>query len=83
MQASQGRPEFAEELPTFVAEIKRIFAPHEITKFFDDLQAGFVVDPAKLFNGDQFDGEELDEHEVLNDADRILAIENAMRLLLS
>jgi hypothetical protein len=42
-----------------------------------------VVDPCKLFSGDQFDGAELDEHEVLNDVDQILAIENAKRLLLS
>src|SRR6266576_278127 len=40
MQASQERPEFAEELPKFVAEIKRIFTPHQIIEFFDDLQTG-------------------------------------------
>ena len=83
MQVSQERPEFAEELPAFVAEIKRIFAPHEISEFFDDLQAGRVADPAKLFSGDVLDEGELDEHEVLNDADQILLIENARRLLLS
>jgi len=83
MQVSQDRPEFAEELPAFVAEIKRIFAPHEISEFFDDLQAGRVADPAKLFSGDVLDEGELDEHEVLNDADQILLIENARRLLLS
>jgi hypothetical protein len=83
MQVSQDRPDFAEELPAFVAEIKRIFAPHEISEFFDDLQAGRVTDPAKLFSPEEFDEGELDEHEVLNDADQILIIENAKRLLLS
>ena len=36
MEVSQERPEFAEELPQFVAEIKRIFGPPEIVTFFDD-----------------------------------------------
>jgi hypothetical protein len=75
------RLEFAEELPSFVAEIKRIFTPHQILEFFDDVQAGLVPDPAKVFNLD-FEEGELDEHEVLNDADRILIIENAKRLSL-
>ena len=39
MQVSQERPEFAKELPKFVADIKRIFTPHEISEFFDDVQA--------------------------------------------
>jgi len=41
---SQERTEFAEELPKFVAEIKKIFAPHEIAEFFEDLHAGRVPD---------------------------------------
>ena len=45
------------------------------------VQAGLVPDPAKLFNL-EFEEGELDEHEVQNDADRILVIENAKRLLL-
>jgi len=81
MQVSQEQPEFAEELPNFVAEIKRIFTPNEILGFFDDVQAELVVDPAKVFNLD-FEEGELDEHDVQNDADRILVIENAKRLLL-
>ena len=83
MQASQERPEFAEELPKFVAEIKRIFTTHQIIEFFDDLQAGRVANPAKAFSSDEFDTGELDEHEVLNDADQILLVENAKRLLLN
>src|ERR1044071_4143607 len=68
MRVSQERPEFAEELPKFVVEIKRIFTPHQILEFFDDLQAGLVPDPAKVFNMN-FEAGELDEHEVQNDAD--------------
>jgi hypothetical protein len=79
MPASKERPEFAEELPAFVVEIRRIFSPNEISGFFDDLQVGQVADPAKLFTGDEFDEVGLDEHDVLNDADQILAIENAKR----
>jgi len=83
MQVSQDRPDFADELPEFIAEIKRIFAPHEISKVFDDLQARRVANPANAFSSDEFDAGELDEHEVLNDADQILLIENAKRLLLN
>ncbi|MBI2950279.1 MAG: hypothetical protein HYY23_21820 [Verrucomicrobia bacterium] len=82
MEVSHERPEFAEELPKFIAEIKRIFAPHAIVEFFEDLQAGKVPDPAKIFRGDDSDEEKLSEHEVLDDADKILIIENAKALLL-
>ena len=82
MEVSQERPEFAEELPQFVAEIKRIFDPHEIVTFFDDAQAGRVVDPAKIFNGRAVEDDELDESDVLYDAEKLLLIENAKRLLL-
>ena len=51
MEVSQERPEFAEELPQFVTEIKRIFGPHELVTFFDDAEAGRVADPAKIFDG--------------------------------
>lgn len=83
MEVSHERPEFAEELPKFIAEIKRIFEPHEIVEFFDDLQAGEVPDPEKIFRGDDSDEEELSEHEVLNDAGKILLVENAKALLLN
>jgi hypothetical protein len=35
VRASDHRPEFAAELPHFVAEIKRIFAPHEIHAYLE------------------------------------------------
>ena len=82
LQASHDRPEFAEVLPKFIAEIKRVIAPHEIVELFDDLQAGAVPDPVKIFRGD-IDDEELDEHDVQYDAEKILLIENAKALLLT
>ena len=81
LNASQTHLKFAAELPMFVAEIKRIFEPQEIVAFLDDLQAGLVPDPSKIFNGHE-DGDELDENEVIYDADKILLIENAKALLL-
>lgn len=82
MQVSHERPGFAEELPKFVAEIKSIFDPHEIEKFFDDLRAGDIPDPANLFAGDDLEEEELDEHEVQDEADQIVLVENAKALIL-
>jgi hypothetical protein len=82
MEASHDHAEFAAELPHFVAEIKRILEPHEIVALFDDLQAGLVPDPAKIFDGRDEDDEPLDETDVLYDANKILLIENAKALLL-
>jgi len=82
MQASHDHPEFAAELPKFVAEIKSIIEPHEIAALFDDLPAGRVPDPTKIFNGRDAGDDQLDEHEVLYDANKILLIENAKALLL-
>jgi hypothetical protein len=38
VQASESHPEFAEELPSFVAEIQRIFTPAEIRSFLDHME---------------------------------------------
>ena len=81
LEASHTHPEFAAELPLFIAEIKRIFEPQEIVALLNDLQAGLVPDPSKIFNG-RIDGDELDENDVLYDAEKILLIENAKALLL-
>jgi hypothetical protein len=81
MEASHDHPQFAEELPKFVAEIKRIIEPQEIVAFFDELAAGEVPDPVKIFRGD-IDDDEIDENDVQYDADKILLVENAKALLL-
>jgi hypothetical protein len=46
------------------------------------LEAGQVPDPAKLLNGGDSDGAEIDENAVVRDAEKILLVENAKRLLL-
>lgn len=82
MDASHDHAEFAKELPDFINRIRLIFEPHDILACFEDLEAGRVFDPAQAFNGR--DPEEVgpDEHDVLRDAEKILLIENAKRLLL-
>jgi hypothetical protein len=82
IEASWEQAEFAAELPRFVAQIKRIIEPHEIVQVLDDLQKGRVPDPSKIMNGRDLDDDELDENDVMRDADKILLIENARRLLL-
>ena len=37
LQASDTNPKFAQELPEFLAEIKRIFQPSEITEFLESI----------------------------------------------
>jgi hypothetical protein len=82
MEVSHERPEFAAELPQFVNRIRDLFDTHEIVSFFAALEAGQVPDPAKLLNGGDSDGTEIDENEIVHDAEKILLVENAKRLLL-
>ncbi len=82
MEVSDERPEFAAELPQFVNRIRDLFDTHEIVSFFAALEAGQVPDPAKLLNGGDSDGAEIDENAVVRDAEKILLVENAKRLLL-
>lgn len=86
LQACHDRPEFANELPLFIAEIKRIFQPFEIAGFFANSDPEQVPDSSQTFAGDDDDHddeeEELDEYRVLSDAEDILLIENAKSLLL-
>jgi len=81
LEACRDHAEFDHEIPDFVAKIKEIFEPHEIAAFFDDLDSGRVHDPAKLFNNRLRGEDDLDEAEVIDDAEKILLIENAKSLL--
>jgi hypothetical protein len=46
VQASEQHPEFAAELPAFIAEIRRIFAADEITEYLQHLEhAKFLAPP--------------------------------------
>jgi len=38
LRASDTRPEFAAELPNFVAEVKRIFEPREIREYLENIR---------------------------------------------
>jgi len=82
MDVSHERPEFAAELQQFANRIRELFDTHEIVPFFAALEAGEVPDPAKLLNGVDSDETEIDEDEILRDAEKILLIQNAKRLLL-
>ncbi|NBP23921.1 MAG: hypothetical protein EBU81_05075 [Proteobacteria bacterium] len=82
MEVSHERPEFAAELQQFANRIRELFDTHEIVPFFAALEAGEVPDPAKLLNGVDSDETEIDEDEILRDAEKILLIQNAKRLLL-
>lgn len=82
MEVNHERPEFAVELQQFANRIRELFDTHEIVPFFAALEAGEVPDPAKLLNGVDSDETEIDEDEILRDAEKILLIQNAKRLLL-
>ena len=47
VRASDTHPEFAAELPEFVAEVKRIFEPHEIREYLENVRR--IGEVAKLF----------------------------------
>ena len=81
LEACGDHPNFDDELPNFVAKIKEIFEPHEIVAFFEDADSGRVPDPARILNGRLPGQNDLDEAEVIYDAERILLIENAKSLL--
>jgi len=82
MEVSHERPEFAVELQPFANRIRELFDTHEIVSFFAALEAGEVPDPAKLLNGVDSDETEIDEDAIVADAEKILLIQNAKRLLL-
>ena len=82
LEASVDHPEFSAEMPRFVARIKEIFSRGEIVEFFQGAESGRVPDPVKMFNGGKPQDDELDEAGVIYDAEKILLIENAKRLLL-
>ena len=81
MEVSHERPEFAAELPQFVNRIRDLFETHEIVSCFAALEAGQTPDPAKLLNGGDSEGTEIDEDAIVRAAEKILLIENARRLL--
>jgi hypothetical protein len=55
--AAEQRAEFAEELPHFVAEIRRIFTAQEICSYLDDLERFTFLSPSEP-EGDSAMGED-------------------------
>ena len=45
VHAAEQTPEFAAELPSFVAEIRRIFTAQEIRSYLDDLERSKFLSP--------------------------------------
>ncbi|MGH8525124.1 MAG: hypothetical protein ACREXY_13200 [Gammaproteobacteria bacterium] len=61
VQASEQHPEFAAEVPAFVAEIRRLFAAGEISEYLDHLErTKFLAPPDADLEADDLD-EEVDE----------------------
>lgn len=59
VQAAEQHPEFAAELPAFLAEIERLFKPEEIGEYLDDLERTKYLAPQEP----AFDLDELEEGE--------------------
>lgn len=77
------RPEFAAELPRFVAEVKEIFETQELRAYLDELQekdAVKVKDDEKWVFGDFKDAEE-EPRDVVEEVEKVLLIERARELL--
>lgn len=46
-EAAEQHPEFAEELPAFAAEVRRLFSLQEIRDHFDAMEQSQVFTPAR------------------------------------
>ena len=58
VSASEDHPEFAGELPAFVAEIRRLFTAKEIGEFLDQLErTKFLVPPEPDLELDESDND--------------------------
>jgi hypothetical protein len=60
--AAAGRtPEFAAELPLFVAEIRRIFSAQEICGYLDDLERSKFLSPPEPEEDSDLDEDEIED----------------------
>ena len=81
LEESDRRPEFAAEVQKFVAEVKEIFEPHEISEFLDGLLHERSAEEDEDWPFDDFEDAELEPHDVVNEAAKIVLIEQAKELL--
>ena len=56
--AAVSHPDFAQELPAFVAEVRRIFAPHEVAQHLDVIEQAQVAEAAAAPDPDDDFGNE-------------------------
>ena len=61
IQASEQHPEFAAELPAFLAEIERLFTPGEICDYLDHLEKTKYLAPREP--EPELDPEDMDEED--------------------
>ena len=81
LEESDQRPEFAAEVPNFVAKIKEIFEPHEISEFLDGLLHEKSTEQDEDWPFDDFEDAEIEPSDVVNEAAKIVLIERAKELL--
>jgi hypothetical protein len=61
VHAAEQTPEFAAELPNFVAEIRRMFTAQEICSYLDDLERSTFLSPSEPEDDAGLDNDELDD----------------------
>ena len=80
VHASERDPEFAEELPAFVTQIRRIFAAGEISEYLQYLEQTKFLPPLEIDDLDEFD-EEPWPHNPVRGAEEILRFSRIQQLL--
>jgi hypothetical protein len=85
VQAAEQHPEFAAELPAFLAEIQRLFTPEEIREYLDHLERTKYLAPQEpeldLHNSDEEgDDEDWLENPVMG-AEELLRFSRIRQLL--
>ena len=82
LEESDRRPEFPPEVPKFVAGIKEIFEPHEISEFLDGLLHERSAEQDTDWAFDDFEDAEIEPSDVVNEAAKIVLIERVKEMFL-
>jgi hypothetical protein len=80
VQVSEQRPEFAAELPAFVAEIRRVFMAAEIREYLDHLEKTKYLAPLEPELDEETEDEERLENPVMG-AEELLRFSAVRQLL--
>src|SRR5437870_13819007 len=78
VHAAEDDPDFAAELPAFIAEIRRIFSVEEIRDFLDQLERATFLAPAEPDEDDLDDVDDPDQEELWQ-PNPVLAAEELLR----